>query len=99
MSTITFTIHEDGRDYWTKKYEVELDTEDYEDFDEMQDAALEMVQDGEVEPYDDDVRDGDSDGPEVDDHDYDEDEPDNYEWKQPEEVAPAVAPGEELIKW
>jgi glycine betaine/choline ABC-type transport system substrate-binding protein len=99
MTKITFTIQEEGRDWWVKKYDVELDTENYTDIDEMRQAAYEAVQDGDIEPYDADTTDSEVDNTEIVDDSYDDDETD-YTWGDGT-VAPLAAgtEPEETIEW
>jgi hypothetical protein len=96
MSTITFEVREDGRDYWTRYTEVSLETEDYADFEEMKQAAYDMVADGEVDLGDKDYGEEDVDERELTDHDYDEDE--EHEWSDPSKAT--VEPhSESSIEW
>lgn len=96
MSTITFDIREDGREYWTRYYSVELDTEDYENVDQMRDAAYDMVRDGEIEGGDKDYNDSESDEIEHVDDDYDADG--CYEWQDPT-AEPVKLDPESSLEW
>lgn len=96
MSTITFDIREEGREYWSRHHTVELETEDYANYDEMEEAARQLVWDGESEGGERDYHDSEVDEVEHDDDDYDADE--EYEWSGTEQ--PIVKPPEDSsIEW
>lgn len=97
MSTITFEIREDGRDYWTRYHSIELNTADYANYDDMAEAATQLVWGGESEGGEKDYGDSEErDEVEHEDDDYDADE--EHEWADAEK--PTVKPPEEsAIEW
>jgi hypothetical protein len=99
MSTVTFEIREEGRDYYYRYYQVELDTENYENIDDMRQAAYEMVMDGDIDPGHKEYGDSESDEYEQTEDDYDPDE--EYEWNDPDskDEAAVETPPESRISW
>jgi hypothetical protein len=96
MSEITFQIDRDYVQRCTEKFEVVLDTEDYADYDEMREAAYDLVQEGHIDSYDTEYGDIDHDEFEITDEDYSGDE-DEYEWGT--NGGTSISTGESGIVW
>lgn len=99
MSTIRFVIREDGRSYWYRYATVELDTEDYDNIDDMRDAAMDLVADGDADYSDMEYTDKETDEREHTEDNYDEDDEEAYRWASDGDVKTVKTPEESSIEW